>query len=71
MAVISAIFTGFLFSVILVTTKELVEVYKFPPMQLNFDVNLIYGTILFVFYWQYKHQFSLHDIFLSLISFYF
>ena len=51
LAVLSALFTGFLFSVILLTTKILIEVYDFPPMQLNYDVNLSYGVILFIFYY--------------------
>jgi hypothetical protein len=48
-AVFSALVVGLTFTLNMVTIKHLLERFHFDPIQLNYDVNLIYGLILMPF----------------------
>jgi len=49
-AVACALIVGFTFTLNLLTIKMVQDKFNFPPLQLNYDMNLIYGLILLPFF---------------------
>jgi hypothetical protein len=72
-AILSALFVGLTFTVNLLTIKLILNKYKFPPLQLNYDVNFWYGAMLtpYLIYDISKNgQYPLKDLIFSGFAFF-